>query len=243
MHCVIGDNVTLFLNCREHSSKLAMRNPKELSFDPASTLYIGQAGPILKGNFQGAIQELKLYGNHMVSEVQCEDAFSSFGSTEGSSSDFTNELADFYDYPTYEDEEEINMDELGSGGLPPPPPRPPPAPTDDGHPFFDEENGSQGGKDKTNKDTSVFTPFVPTTKKLPNHRSGSTWYEDGLDSETAICQCNHTEILMKLPETLRGLPGPKGEQGRIKYFSFLSNLRGNWPRDSRAARNAARKEE
>ncbi|ODM97649.1 Collagen alpha-1(XV) chain [Orchesella cincta] len=49
---IIGDNVTLFLNCREHSSKLAMRNPKELSFDPASTLYVGQAGPILKGSFQ-----------------------------------------------------------------------------------------------------------------------------------------------------------------------------------------------
>jgi len=31
---------------------MAMRNPKELAFDTASTLYIGQAGPILKGNFQ-----------------------------------------------------------------------------------------------------------------------------------------------------------------------------------------------
>ncbi|ODM97651.1 Collagen alpha-1(XV) chain, partial [Orchesella cincta] len=49
---VIGDNVTLFLNCREHSSKNVMRNPKELTLDPASTLYIGQAGPIVKENFQ-----------------------------------------------------------------------------------------------------------------------------------------------------------------------------------------------
>lgn len=42
----------MYLNCREHSSQLAMRNPKELAFDGASTLYIGQAGPILKGSFQ-----------------------------------------------------------------------------------------------------------------------------------------------------------------------------------------------
>ncbi len=42
---------------------------------------------------------------------------------------------------TYDDEDELNGDELGSagGGLPPPPPRPPPSPSDvDGldHPFF-----------------------------------------------------------------------------------------------------------
>lgn len=49
---VVGDNITLFLNCKEHSSQTAYRNPKELGFDSASTLYIGQAGPILKGNFQ-----------------------------------------------------------------------------------------------------------------------------------------------------------------------------------------------
>ncbi|ODM90730.1 Collagen alpha-1(XV) chain [Orchesella cincta] len=28
-----------------------------------------------------------------------------------------------------------------------------------------------------------------------------------------VCNCNHTEILLKLPETLRGLPGTKGEMG------------------------------
>lgn len=28
-----------------------------------------------------------------------------------------------------------------------------------------------------------------------------------------VCACNHTEILLKLPETLRGLPGPVGGPG------------------------------
>lgn len=51
--------------------------------------------------------------------------------------------------------------------------------------------------------------------------------QDGFDSELGfppsggsggsggVCSCNHTEILMKLPETLRGLPGEKGEMGPI----------------------------
>lgn len=48
--------------------------------------------------------------------------------------------------------------------------------------------------------------------------------QDGFESELGfpssggsggVCSCNHTEILMKLPETLRGLPGEKGEMGPI----------------------------
>ncbi|CAG7732058.1 unnamed protein product, partial [Allacma fusca] len=49
---VVGDDITLYLNCQKHSTEKAYRNPKELVFDTASTLYIGQAGPLLKGYFQ-----------------------------------------------------------------------------------------------------------------------------------------------------------------------------------------------
>ncbi|KAF4518161.1 hypothetical protein B566_EDAN007852 [Ephemera danica] len=48
---VKGDNVTLFFNCREHGTAVVQRKPKELVFDSASTLYIGQAGPLIKGEY------------------------------------------------------------------------------------------------------------------------------------------------------------------------------------------------
>jgi collagen type XVIII alpha len=48
---VTADNVTLFFNCQEYDTVLTKRTPQELVFDSASTLYVGQAGPIIKGAF------------------------------------------------------------------------------------------------------------------------------------------------------------------------------------------------
>ncbi|GBP91854.1 Collagen alpha-1(XV) chain, partial [Eumeta japonica] len=45
------DNVTLFLNCHEFDTVIVKRNPSELVFDSASTLYVGQAGPLIRGAF------------------------------------------------------------------------------------------------------------------------------------------------------------------------------------------------
>ena len=44
--------VTLFFNCSKYSSVFAPRVPRELIFDPASTLFIGQAGGIIGGQFE-----------------------------------------------------------------------------------------------------------------------------------------------------------------------------------------------
>ncbi|GAB6019618.1 hypothetical protein CHUAL_001179 [Chamberlinius hualienensis] len=51
---VQGDNVTLYVNCNVNGTVTIRRKrvPKELVFDTASTLYIGQAGPLLRGRFQ-----------------------------------------------------------------------------------------------------------------------------------------------------------------------------------------------
>lgn len=46
---VTTDGVTAFVNCEEIESTRVVRNPQELLFDSASTLYLGQAGPIIKG--------------------------------------------------------------------------------------------------------------------------------------------------------------------------------------------------
>lgn len=49
---VLTNNVTIFLNCIEVETLPVKREPIELIFDSASTLYLAQAGPILKGNFE-----------------------------------------------------------------------------------------------------------------------------------------------------------------------------------------------
>ncbi|XP_044735698.1 collagen alpha-1(XV) chain-like [Chrysoperla carnea] len=49
---VTNDDVTLFFNCEEYDKVEVQRVPQELVFDSASTLYIGQAGPIIKGAFE-----------------------------------------------------------------------------------------------------------------------------------------------------------------------------------------------
>lgn len=46
---VRDDRVDISFNCQPLDSMIVNREPKELVFDSASTLYIGQAGPIVKG--------------------------------------------------------------------------------------------------------------------------------------------------------------------------------------------------
>ncbi|KPI91747.1 Collagen alpha-1(XVIII) chain [Papilio xuthus] len=55
---VTTDNVTLFLNCHEFDTLAVKRSPLELVFDSASTLYVGQAGPLIRGAFHTDISEL-----------------------------------------------------------------------------------------------------------------------------------------------------------------------------------------
>lgn len=49
---VSNDKITIFLNCIEVETFTVKREPIELIFDSASTLYLAQAGPTLKGNFE-----------------------------------------------------------------------------------------------------------------------------------------------------------------------------------------------
>lgn len=48
---VTRENVILFGRCLEPQTVSVIRDPMELLFDSASTLYIGQAGPLIKGPF------------------------------------------------------------------------------------------------------------------------------------------------------------------------------------------------
>lgn len=46
---VTESSVTLYYNCEAVDTVNVERVPRELVFDSASTLYVGQAGPIIKG--------------------------------------------------------------------------------------------------------------------------------------------------------------------------------------------------
>jgi len=48
---VTRESVRLFGRCMEPQTVAVIRDPMELLFDSASTLYIGQAGPLIKGPF------------------------------------------------------------------------------------------------------------------------------------------------------------------------------------------------
>lgn len=48
---VTTENVTLYFNCNEFDTQVVKREPLELVFDSASTLFVGQAGPLIQGAF------------------------------------------------------------------------------------------------------------------------------------------------------------------------------------------------
>ncbi|XP_042221357.1 collagen alpha-1(XV) chain-like [Homarus americanus] len=72
---VTEEDIQLWYNCELYSDVLVKRVPLQLVFDSASTLYIGQAGGIFKGDFEGALQELKIYNDPSLAKVQCDDSF------------------------------------------------------------------------------------------------------------------------------------------------------------------------
>lgn len=49
---VVYDELIFYQDCEEIETRKIVRDPPELELDSASTLYIGQAGDKLKGNFQ-----------------------------------------------------------------------------------------------------------------------------------------------------------------------------------------------
>ncbi|CAD5210224.1 unnamed protein product [Bursaphelenchus xylophilus] len=67
------DNVILYFRCVRYASKTIRRNPEYLQMDDASKLYVANAGPILRGGFEGSIQELKIFDNPAEAANQCND--------------------------------------------------------------------------------------------------------------------------------------------------------------------------
>lgn len=55
-----NDNVTLFFNCNETETVAVKRDPLELIFDSASTLYIAQAGPNIGESYEVSLNIIKV---------------------------------------------------------------------------------------------------------------------------------------------------------------------------------------
>lgn len=47
---VQGNNITFYLECQESGILVLQREPKQLTFDPASTLHLFNGGSVLKGD-------------------------------------------------------------------------------------------------------------------------------------------------------------------------------------------------
>lgn len=54
---VLNNQVVFYNNCVETETVVVKKEPRSLTFDGASTLYIAQAGPILKRNFEVSTHE------------------------------------------------------------------------------------------------------------------------------------------------------------------------------------------
>ncbi|KAH8370664.1 hypothetical protein KR093_004542 [Drosophila rubida] len=68
---VFSDSVVFFFDCKVVNTTAIVRDPFELTFASASTLYIAQAGPVIGGNFEGFLEKLYIYTNLEAINTQC----------------------------------------------------------------------------------------------------------------------------------------------------------------------------
>ncbi|XP_037723297.1 collagen alpha-1(XV) chain isoform X6 [Drosophila subpulchrella] len=218
---VLTDRVSFYYDCELRNTSLVTREPLELVFDSASTLYIGQAGSIIGGKFEGYLEKINVYGNPDAINYTCmpppkatvapttadEDSFL----FEGSGTSYP--LEDSTEVDIWGDEATDIFDASGM----------PPGQTQYTHerPYrgIKGEKGERGPKGDSIRgppgppgppgpkgETAAYPPFVETTS------AGAKY--------TGECTCNASDILEaikdneSLRETLRGAPGAAGKDGK-----------------------------
>ncbi|XP_034658145.1 collagen alpha-1(XVIII) chain isoform X14 [Drosophila subobscura] len=191
---VLSDRVSFYYDCELRNSTPVTREPIELVFDSASTLYIGQAGSIVGGKFEGYLEKINVYGNPDAINVTCmpppkataaptaaaTDIFDASGMQPPGQTQYTHERP----YRGIKGEKGERGPKGDSIRGPPGPPGPP---------------GPKG-------EAAAYPPFVETTS------AGAKY--------TGECTCNASDILEaikdneSLRETLRGAPGAQGKDGK-----------------------------
>ncbi|KAH8239973.1 hypothetical protein KR032_009864 [Drosophila birchii] len=222
---VLSDKVSFYYDCVLRNTTPVVREPIELVFDSASTLYIGQAGSIVGGKFEGYLEKINVYGNPDAINVTCmpppkatvapSTAVSQqqhHRRCQSEDSTDVNILSD--DFWAASDEATDIFDASGMQ---------PPGQTQYTHerPYrgIKGEKGERGPKGDSIRgppgppgppgpkgDPAVYPPFVETTS------AGAKY--------TGECTCNASDILEaikdneSLRETLRGAPGAAGKDGK-----------------------------
>ncbi|XP_032309717.1 collagen alpha-1(XVIII) chain isoform X12 [Drosophila ananassae] len=191
---VLSDRVGFYYDCELRNTTMVTKEPIELVFDSASTLYIGQAGPTIGGKFEGFLEKINVYGNPDAINYTCQpppkasaapttpatDPYDASGMQPPGQTQYTHERP----YRGIKGEKGERGPKGDSIRGPPGPPGPP---------------GPKG-------EPAVYPPFVETTS------AGAKY--------TGECTCNASDILEaikdneSLRETLRGVPGKDGKDGK-----------------------------
>ncbi|XP_070063987.1 collagen alpha-1(XV) chain isoform X6 [Drosophila virilis] len=216
---VYSDKVVFYYDCILRNTTTVVRDPFELVFASASVLYIGQAGSIIGGHFEGYLEKIYVYGNPDAIAIQCMSPPKPTVAVPTNSppdepvvdeNDITNEgwwssanieATDIFDDSglqapgqtqlTHERPYRGIKGEKGDRGPKGDSIRGPPGPP-----------GPPGPKGET----PSYPPFVETPS------AGAKY--------TGECTCNASDILEALKdnetirETLRGPPGPPGRDGK-----------------------------
>ncbi|XP_050545563.1 collagen alpha-1(XVIII) chain-like isoform X2 [Daktulosphaira vitifoliae] len=196
---VTKENVELNGRCITPQNVSVIRDPTELLFDSASTLYIGQAGPLIKGAFDGAIQELKIYGSTASADIQCTET----------------------EILQPEDDKDLERtDDIATGYTNRPPVPPPPPPSNENH-NYENIKGEKG--DPGQKGESIRGPPGPPGPPGTPFSGDFTTDEQLIKSGVlgprgppGVCSCNLTTLFApgNIPDLLPGPPGIPGIDGK-----------------------------
>ncbi|KAH8378750.1 hypothetical protein KR009_001239 [Drosophila setifemur] len=214
---VLSDKVSFYYDCELRNVTPVTREPIELVFDSASTLYIGQAGSIIGGKFEGYLEKINVYGNPDAINVTCMAPPKATIAPTAASFPFddstdVNLLSDEFWDPSDE-----ATDIFDASGMQPPgqtqytherPYRGIKGEKGERGPKGDSIRGPPGppGPPGPKGEPAVYPPFVETTS------AGAKY--------TGECTCNASDILEaikdneSLRETLRGVPGKDGKDGK-----------------------------
>ncbi|XP_076329079.1 uncharacterized protein LOC143235125 isoform X4 [Tachypleus tridentatus] len=229
-----GNTVSLYFQCEEFGKVENNRIPKELVFDSASTLYIGQAGQLIGGAYVGALQQLNIYNSPELAEVQCEDNLKGFGSGDffGRGDIDIDEFEDIFD-----DDDVSLTPEEGSGsdyqGPPPLITPPPPGPGvlgigEIGKPGPQGPPGLPGPKGEPGKDGEPGEKGEPgqVINKYPLHKvTNGSKGEKGERGDVGLPGSRGPKG--DKGECLIGPPGPPGPPGSSFTYTDGSGI-GSW---------------
>ncbi|XP_050073571.1 collagen alpha-1(XVIII) chain isoform X1 [Anopheles maculipalpis] len=221
---VLPEQVVFYYNCLEAGVVAVKKEPRKLVFDSASTVYIGQAGPILKRKFEGTFLFLKIYGYPEIVKTHCNRTSlpidDDFGSADEFADDFNSEMV----YDQSGDDDGFNE-----------PPMISPPPPEYGY-RMKGDKGERGAKGESIRGPPgppgpQGPPGPPGPPGAAGPKGGGYFDGDGSGDELLYdtlpnrkhggqCFCNASLIIeelkmdSKLREYLRGPQGMPGKEGK-----------------------------